>query len=66
MVLRRIVGKITSALFKEYIEEAGGPLQVCAFHSAGLEATIHAMSHTFIEESADGVLLIDASNALGE
>ena len=62
-VLRRIVGKTTSAWFKEEIKEAAGPLQVCAGHSAGAEAGIHAMSQVFDEEGTNGVLLIDASNA---
>ena len=52
-----------SAFFKEEIREATGPLQVCAGHSAGAEAAIHAMSKIFNEEETDGILLIDASNA---
>ena len=32
-VLRRIIGKTISAMFKEEIKEAAGPLQVCAGHS---------------------------------
>ncbi|EDO46763.1 predicted protein [Nematostella vectensis] len=43
-VLRRIMGKTASSTFKEEIKEAAGPLQVCAGHSAGVEAAIHAMS----------------------
>ena len=34
----------TLAMFKEEIKEAVGPLQVCAGHSAGSEAAIHAMN----------------------
>ena len=41
-VLRRIIGKTTSAMFKGEIKEAAGPLQLCAGHSAGSEAAIHA------------------------
>ena len=65
-VLRRIIGKTTSAMFKEEIKEAVGPLQVCAGHSAGSEAAIHAMNQVFNEEGADRVLLIDATNAFNQ
>ena len=65
-VLRRIIGKTISAVFKEEIKEAAGPLQVCAGHSAGSEATIHAMNQVFNEEGVDGVLLIDATNAFNQ
>ena len=62
-VLRRIISKTTSVMFKEEIKEAAGPLQVCAGHSAGSEAAIHAMNQVFNEEGMDGVLLIDVTNA---
>ena len=39
---------------------------VCAGHSAGSEAAIHAMSQVFEEEGTDGILLIDASNAFNQ
>ena len=42
--LRRIIGKTISGFLKEEIKQAAGPLQVCAGHSAGAEAAIHAMS----------------------
>ena len=65
-VLRRIVGKTIAGFLKEEIKEAVGPLQVCADHSAGSEAAIHAMSQVFVEEGTDGILLIDASNAFNQ
>ena len=65
-VLRRIVGKTVAGFLKEEIKEAAGPLQVCAGHSAGSEAAIHAMSQVFAEEGTDGILLIDASNAFNQ
>ena len=52
----------SSLVFKEEIKETAGPLQVCAGHSAGSEAAIHAMNQVFNEEGADGVLLIEATN----
>ena len=64
-VLHRTIGNITSAIFKE-IKEAAGPLQVCAGHSTGSEAAIHAMNQVFNEEGADGVLLNDATNAFNQ
>ena len=65
-VLRGKIGKTISAMFKEEIKEAAGPLQVCAGHSAGSKAAIHAMNQVFNEEGADGVLLIDATNAFNQ
>ena len=62
-VLRRIVGKTIAGFLKEEIKEAAGPLQVCAGHSAGAEAAIHAMRQVFAEERTDRILLIDAINA---
>ena len=61
--MRRIIGKTISAMFKEEIKDVAGPLQVLAGHSAGSEAAIHAMNQVFNEEGADGVLLIDPTNA---
>ena len=65
-VLRRIIGKTVSAFFKEELKQAAGPLQVCAGHSAGAEAAIHAMSEIFAEDKTDGILLIDARNAFNQ
>ena len=65
-VLRRIVGKTIAGFLKEEIKEAAGSLQVCAGHSAGSEAAIHAMSQVFVEEGTDGILLIDESNAINQ
>ncbi|CAB4020077.1 Hypothetical predicted protein [Paramuricea clavata] len=45
-VLRRIIGKTVTTFLKEEIQEAAGPLQVSAGHSAGAEAAIHAMSQS--------------------
>ena len=63
-VLRRTIGKTISAFFKEEQKQAGSPLQVCAGFSGGAEAAIHAMNNIFQLEGTDGVLLIDASNAV--
>ena len=57
-VLRRIFGKTITGFLKEEVKEAAGPLQVCAGHSAGLEAAIHAMSQVFVEEGTDFIIII--------
>ena len=57
-ILRRIVGKTIAGFLKEEVKEAVGPLQVCAGHSAGLEAAIHAMSQVFVEEGTDFIIII--------
>lgn len=46
--------------------EAIGSLQLCARLRAGSEAAIHAVHAIFEADATDGVLLIDASNALKE
>ena len=59
--MRRIIGKTISTQ-KEEIKQASGPLQVCAGHSAGAKATMHAMAQIFDDGSIDEILLIDARN----
>ena len=46
--------------------EASGSLQLCARLRAGSEGAIHAVHAIFEADVTDGVLLIDASNALKE
>ena len=60
---RRIVGKAVLKVTKEDIQDAVGPLQLCAGHDAGCEAAIHAMRKIFDDEETEGVLLVDAKNA---
>ena len=62
-VLRRIAGKVVMSVVREDVMTSVGSLQVCAGHQAGCEALIHAMRTIFEEESADGVILVDATNA---
>ena len=62
-VLRRIVGKSIMRVIKPDILESAGSLQLCAGHTSGCEAAVHAMADIFEEEENDGLLLIDASNA---
>ena len=60
---RRIIAKAVLSTFHEDILEASGALQLCGGQVAGVEAAIHAIRSCFQEESTEGVLLVDATNA---
>ena len=45
------------------IQSAAGPLQVCAGHTSGIEAAVHAMKQVFENPETEAVLLVDATNA---
>ena len=45
------------------VQTAAGSLQLCAGQAASCEAAVHAIRELFEDESSDGVLLVDASNA---
>ena len=62
-VLRRLVGKSISWVLKLDIQEAAGPLQVSSGRKSGNEAAIHFMREAFDVETAEAVILIDATNA---
>ena len=62
-VLRQLTGKSISWVLRDEIQEAAGPLQVATGLNAGAEAAIHAMRTIFAQDSAEAVILIDASNA---
>ena len=62
-ILRRIIGKAIGWVLNSDIQEAAGPLQASAGLKGGAEAAIHVMRDIFNEESTDGVILVDASNA---
>ena len=62
-VPRRIIAKAVLSLFRFDIQEAAGPLQVCAGQEGGCEAAIHAMRQFFAEQDVHGALLVDATNA---
>ncbi len=42
---------------------AAGPLQLCAGHTAGCEAAVHALRDLFRQADTDAIILVDASNA---
>ena len=62
-VPRRIVAKAVLSLFQLDVQDAAGPLQLCAGQDGGCEAAIHAMSNIFNQSDVKGALLVDASNA---
>ena len=62
-VPRRIIAKAVLSLFRLDIQQAAGPLQLCAGQEGGCEAAVHAMRQFFAEQNVQGALLVDASNA---
>ena len=62
-VARQIIGKVIAKTISNDIQEATGPLQTCAGHLSGCEAAVHAMHQVFESTEAEGVILVDASNA---
>ena len=62
-VARRIVSKAILTVIGGDAQQVAGTIQLCAGQEAGSEASIHAVLHNFNEDHAEGVLLIDPSNA---
>ena len=62
-VARRIIGKAIARVLGHEIQEATGPLQTCAGHLSGCEAAVHAMHQVYEDGDAEGVILVDATNA---
>ena len=62
-VLRRIAGKVIVSHLKEDVIQSVGSLQVRTGQDAGCELLIHAMRTIYEDQSAEAVLLVDASNA---
>ena len=60
---RRIISKAVLSVTKADLQDAAGPLQVCAGQIAGIEAAVYAMQASFQKEETEAVLLVDASNA---
>ena len=61
--VRRVIGKAIATAISNNIQEAAGPLQVCAGHLSGCEAAVHAMHQVYQSSSTEAVILIDACNA---
>jgi len=64
--LRRIIGKIITALLKEDIMHTVGTLQTCAGLESGIEAAIHAVRKNFEEDNSECLLLVDADIAFNK
>ena len=62
-VTRQSVGKCISWVLHKDIQQAAGPLQTATGLQGGAEAAIHSMKLIFEQESTDGVILVDTSNA---
>ena len=58
----RILGKAILSVVRADVLKVAGPWQLCAGQQGGCEAAIHATRLLF-QESCEGVLLVDASNA---
>ena len=61
--VRRIVGRAIATANSDDIQDAAGPLQVCAGHPSGCEAAVHAMCQVSKAPEIDAIILVDASNA---
>ena len=62
-VPRRIIAKAILKIIGSDVEEAAGPLQLCAGQNGGCEAAVHAMRNIFQAPKTEAVLLVDANNA---
>ena len=62
-IVRHIIAKAVLSIVGTDIQQAAGPLQLCAGHTSGVEAAIHSMSTVFAEEKSEGILFADTSNA---
>ena len=61
--VRRVIGKAIATAISNDIQEAAGPLQVCAGHLSGCEVAVHAMHQVYQSSSTEAVILVDACNA---
>ena len=60
---RRIISKAILFITKGDVQDAAGPLQLCAGQIAGIKAAVHFMRDTFQSGDTEALLLVDASNA---
>ena len=54
------MGKAVSITLKHAIQEAVGPVQLCASYESGCEAAVHAMNELFSLPHYDAVIQVDA------
>ena len=66
-VVCSIIGKAVMRTVKHDLQDAVGTLQLCARQVDGCEVAVNAMTHIFVEDDIEAVILavilVDASNA---
>ena len=60
---RRIIGRAIARVLSKDIQEAAGPLQLCAGQLSGCESAVHAMRELFESPEIEAIILVDATNA---
>ena len=60
---RRTIGKAILTTIRDDIQEAAGPLQLCAGQEVGCEAAGHTMHQMFESPDVEAAILVNASNA---
>ena len=62
-VARRIIAKAALSILRDDIQKAASSHQLCAGQIAGVEAAVHKVRSSFLQEDNEAILLADASNA---
>ena len=62
-VPRKIIAKAILRVVGSDVEDAAGPLQLCAGQDEGCKAAVHAMHSILHDSETKAVLLVDANNA---
>ena len=57
------MSKSVTKILKDDIIHATGSLQTCSGVDGGIEASIHAMSDIYNDQTSEAILLVDATNA---
>ena len=60
---RFIISSVIMKLMRDEVREVMSPLQTCAGHAGGIEATVHSMQQLYEDNETEGYRLIDAENA---
>ena len=55
-IFRRIISSVIMKLMRDEAREVMGPLQTCADHAGGIEATVHAMQQLYEDKETEGCL----------
>ena len=63
-VLCRILAKAVLQVISTDIVETGGFLQKCSGMSAGIEAAVHPIKRVYEDPTTEGILFVDAKNAV--